>query len=345
MPKVANFRAGSVIYFQGDLSDKIYILQSGKVVSSYTDIDTGKDLREFIQTGEFFGVKSALGKYPREETAAVIEDANVLVFTVPEFEQFSMANTRIIMKMLKVFSNQLRRIHKQVETLLEKGEGEDPEAGLYKTGEYYLKNRMYSQARYVFSRYLTYYPAGKMADGAARNLEIADTCISRHGDGKGPVPQYVPSPQGSGRAQTQVPQAQNKPVAAKQELNDAAKAYYNGMGIFGQGKYREAALEFKKIIDSGDEEYSRKASFDFGRCLFMLGQYDACIKHFTQIVQQDPQHPELSDILFHLGQSYGKKGDKDRAIGFLKKILTMEKDEDNSTYIKAKKALRALQEA
>ena len=156
MPKAANYRANSVIYFQGDvISDKIYILQSGQVVVNYTDIETGKDLREVIQTGEFFGVKSALGKYPREENAVVVSDAQVLIFTVPEFEQFVSANTRIILKMLRVFSNQLRRIHKQVENLMEKSEALSPEIGLFRTGEYYLKNRMYSQAKYVFSRYLT----------------------------------------------------------------------------------------------------------------------------------------------------------------------------------------------
>ena len=41
-----------------------------------------------------------------------------MVFSVPEFEQLATKNTRIITKMLKVFSNQLRRIHKQVQTLL-----------------------------------------------------------------------------------------------------------------------------------------------------------------------------------------------------------------------------------
>jgi len=42
MPKAANYRANSVIYFQGDLSDRIFILQSGQVVLGYSDIETGK---------------------------------------------------------------------------------------------------------------------------------------------------------------------------------------------------------------------------------------------------------------------------------------------------------------
>src|SRR5208337_973353 len=145
------------------------------------DIETAKEIRETIQTGEFFGVKSALGKYPREENAVVLSDAQVLIFTVPEFEVFAQAQTRIIMKMLKVFSNQLRRVHKQVDNLLEKNEAESPEAGLFKAGEYYLKARQYSQAKYIFSRYLTYYPAGRLAEQASRYLEAAEGGSVKYG--------------------------------------------------------------------------------------------------------------------------------------------------------------------
>ena len=72
MPKVGTYRANSVIYFQGDLGDKIFVLQRGRVTLNYNDIETGKLIREIIQTGEFFGVKSALGRYPREENAVVL---------------------------------------------------------------------------------------------------------------------------------------------------------------------------------------------------------------------------------------------------------------------------------
>ncbi|HPE36875.1 MAG TPA: Crp/Fnr family transcriptional regulator, partial [Spirochaetales bacterium] len=148
MPKLAAFRSNSVIYFNGDVADKVYVLQSGRVSLNYTDIENGKDIHEVIERGEFFGVKSSLGHYPREENAVVLQDASVLAFTVPEFEQFASSNTRIILKMLKVFSNQLRRIHGQVENLMENQTSVNPENGLFRAGEYYLRNRLYSQARY-----------------------------------------------------------------------------------------------------------------------------------------------------------------------------------------------------
>ena len=354
MPKAGLYRANSVIYFQGDLSDKIFILQSGTVSLNYTDIENGKEIHEIIEKGEFFGVKSALGKYPREENAVVLADAQVLTFSVPEFEVFAQANTRIIMKMLKVFSNQLRRVHKQVENLLEKSEAESPEAGLFAAGVYYLKNRQYSQARYIFGRYLTYYPAGKLAEQATRYLDMAEGATMKYGDGKGPAPLVVEATRGAPKGREPSEEAEGKGEAARaskanenpgEQLSDAAKHYYDAVSLFSQEKYKEALSSFKRIADAAeDEEYAEKALYDMGRCLFMLAQYDAVIRHLTQFVQAYPKNPDLIDSLFWLGQSYEKKGDADRAKGFYKKIIAMESDEDASVRLKAKKALRLLEE-
>jgi TolA-binding protein len=354
MPKVGTYRANSVIYFQGDQGDRVFVLQRGKVSLNYSDIETGKPIREIIQTGEFFGVKSALGHYPREENAVVLEDANVLTFTVPEFEAFSMSNTRIIIKMLKVFSNQLRHIHKQVENLMENPSAVNAEMGLFKTGEYYLRNRMYSQARYVLSRYLTYYPTGKMAESAGRYLETAEASFSRYGDGKGPSPlagapasaQAMPPSSFSvdSEASDEPPQyATANKTSEGASLSDLAKDYYNAVSLFSQEKYQDAFKALKVIAEAGDEsEYVAKAQFDMGRCLFALGQWDMSIKHFTGIVQNAPKHPDMADILFIMGQSWDKKGDKAKAKAFYSKVLSMPGDEDSSARIKAKKALNAL---
>lgn len=355
MPKVGTYRANSVIYFQGDQGDKIFVLQRGKVSLNYNDIETGKLIREIIQTGEFFGVKSSLGHYPREENAVVLEDANVLAFTVPEFEAFSMSNTRIIIKMLKVFSNQLRHIHKQVENLMENPTAVNAEIGLFKTGEYYLRNRMYSQARYVLGRYLTYYPAGKMAEQAGRYLESAEAALARYGDGKGPAPlagtqaAAQAASQASGQTRQEAPEdAAPKPAAQIRPtdgagLSDVAKDYYNAVSLFSQEKYQDALKSLKRIVDMGEEsEYVAKAQFDMGRCLFALGQWELSIKHFTAIVQSAPKHPDMGDILYIMGQCWDKKGDKAKAKAFFTKVLSMPGDDDSSARIKARKALGAM---
>ncbi|MDR0600359.1 MAG: cyclic nucleotide-binding domain-containing protein [Treponema sp.] len=326
MPKPLQYRTGSVIYFQGDAADRVFILQSGTVSLSYQDIETGEDARDTVQPGEFFGVKSALGRYPREENAIAIHDASILGFTVPEFEVLAQANTRIIMKMLKVFSNQLRRVHHQVSNLIEKTEEVPAETGLFNAGEYYLKNKRFHHARYVFSRYLTYHPSGRHAAQAAKNLELAE---AQAGGGSISAARLASSPAAVPRSPAQ--------------QGEAAKAYYDAVSLISQEKYQQAFLAFMKITEAEeDPEYVAKSSYEVGRCLFLLNKFDECIKHFTALITKYPRHPDLGGGLYFMGQSYEKLGRKDQAVTFYKKILTMTADEDDAVGVKAKRALKAL---
>ena len=328
MPKPMQYRSGSLIYFQGDPANTVYILQGGKVNLVYQDIETGQDVHDLVQPGEFFGVKSALGRYPREENAVAITDSTLMAFSVPEFEALAMANTRIIMKMLKVLSNQLRKIHKQVSSLMATEE-QNPEAGLFSVGEYYLKAKNYGQARYIFSRYLTYYPSGRNAAQAANNLQQAEIALAKAGG----------SPQGAAE-----PNLPGEEPAARHELTDAAKPYYDAVSLISQQKYQQAYLSFKKIVDANaDAEYVAKSTFEIGRCLFLLSKFEDCIRYYTMMITKYPRHPDLADALFYMGQSYEKGSRRDQAQTFYKKILSMPGDEESGTKIKARRALKALE--
>ncbi|MDR1469621.1 MAG: cyclic nucleotide-binding domain-containing protein [Spirochaetaceae bacterium] len=179
MPKLIYFKPEMTVYIEGDASENVYILQSGQVNLIYTDIETGNVRRDVLQQGEFFGVKSALGKYPREETANVIRDSTVIVFTVPEFEAVALKNPRIIIQMLKVYSGQLRKISRLMSALKFQSRirrdnnnsagkaGEHgampPDGGLYKIGIHYFYKTNFEEAKYVFGKYLQSYPNGSHA--------------------------------------------------------------------------------------------------------------------------------------------------------------------------------------
>ena len=78
MPKAVQYTKGSIIYFSGDRDERVFILQQGIVILTSTDIETGTAVTEQIRNGEFFGVKSSLGRFPREETATVVTDTIVV---------------------------------------------------------------------------------------------------------------------------------------------------------------------------------------------------------------------------------------------------------------------------
>ena len=327
MPKPLQFKTGSLVYFQGDPADKVFILQSGRVNLVYQDIETGQDVHDMVSPGEFFGVKSALGRYPREENAMAVQDAVIVAFTVPEFEALAMANTRIIMKMLKVLSNQLRKIHKQVSSLMSTEE-QNPEAGLFGVGEYYLKSKNYSQARYVFSRYLTFYPTGRNAAQAANNLQQAEAALLREGSSAG-----MDTPAFSGET-----------PAAKHDLAGSAKIYYDAVSMISQQKYQQAYQTFSRILEANeDAEYVAKSSFEIGRCLFLMSKFEECIRHYTAMITKYPKHPDLADALFFMGQSYEKTNREDQAMTFYRKILSIPGNEEDSSRVKARRALKALE--
>ena len=335
-PKAVNYKANSIVYFRGDVNEKVFVLKSGRVVLKYNDIETGQEMQDLIQTGEFFGVKSALGKYPREETAVVLHDSSMVTFSVPEFEQVALKTPRIIMKMLQVFSTQLRRIHKQVRNLLSTGEQVSPEVGLFKIGEYYVKRKRYSEAHYAFQRYLTYYPGGKFASEAASGVQLCEKYVSLNASDShedvGPPPEMESKPK----------VAAEPGASSGRTMSDAAKAYYNAVSLFSQQKFQEALDEFTRIVnESQDKEYAMKGLFEVGRCLFSLENFDECIKHYTTMIQKYPKHPDLVDALYYVGSSHEKSGNSGKAQGFYKKILSMSSD-DMPVHRKARKALRAL---
>ncbi|MDR2741364.1 MAG: cyclic nucleotide-binding domain-containing protein [Treponema sp.] len=367
MSKMLFYRGGSVIYFQGDGADKICIVQKGSVRVTYQNIETGDDENETLQPGEFFGVKSALGRYNREENAVAVQDSVIMTMSVGEFEQFAMANTRIVMKMLKVFSNQLRRIHRQVTSLIVKEEQPSPEAGLFRVGEYYLKNKRYAHARYVFTSYLTYYPEGEKAAEATKGLETAEAMLSEETDVQisslpssgtgfivGAGGSFALGTAGfSSLSGSQAPPGGKSTdfgttgpgkdsAASVSKQTGTAKAYYGAVSLITQKKYQQAYAALQTIIKSGaDQEYAAKSSFDMGRCLFLMGKYNDCIQHLGQVISNYPKHPELGTALFFMGQAYEKIGYRDQAAAFYKKILTVVAGEE-AVYSKAKRALQDL---
>lgn len=167
MPKAISYSKGSIIYFEGDRDDRIFILQRGLVLLSSTDIETGEPVSEQVKSGEFFGVKSALGHFQREETATVVADSLAVSLTVQEFELMFSNNKALIMKMLRVFSNQLRMIHRKTESILN-NVMEDQQTGMLAVAKSFVDDEQYRSACDVYLKFLKRYPDTPRKDEVAK---------------------------------------------------------------------------------------------------------------------------------------------------------------------------------
>ena len=309
MPKSAHYNAGSVVYVEGDVDDRIYILKSGRIMLKSIDIETGEDVQDLIQTGEFFGVKSALGHYPREEDAVALSDAQVVQFNVQEFEQLATNNTRITLKMLKVFSGQLRRIHHKVSMRLNQDDETDSETGLHQSAKFYFTKNQFQRAAYIWQRYLALYPQGRYANEATtqldRSVQSAGVQQERHSERDGDGTQQQ----------------------AKTALSDAGTRYFEAETAFANERFDEAIAAFERVVAADDTEYSLKARYEIGRALFAKEHYEEAIRHFSQLAQQVPRLPQMPDLLYMVGTAYGRNGDAARAKAFLAKAQTAAEDQ------------------
>jgi CRP-like cAMP-binding protein len=156
MPKAMQYTKGSIVYFSGDKDERIFILQKGILVLTSTDIETKLPVTEQVKSGEFFGVKSALGHFPREETATALTDSVAVVLTVQEFEQIFSGNSQVIMKMLRVFSNQLRQVHKKTESILN-NITEDQQTGMIAVARSFYDDEQYLSCCDVCTKFLSLY--------------------------------------------------------------------------------------------------------------------------------------------------------------------------------------------
>ena len=168
------YNKGSIIYFAGDRDDRVFILQKGCVIISTTDIETNLPVTEQIKNGEFFGVKSALGHFPREETATVLIDSVCLSLTVQEFETIFSSNKTLILKMLRVFSNQLRKVHTQIEEILNKGQNINRQSGLLGVAQAFFHDEKWRSCADVCLRYLKYYPNSADENAVKKMFVTAD---------------------------------------------------------------------------------------------------------------------------------------------------------------------------
>jgi len=164
MPKSIPFMKGSIIYFSGDKDDRIFILQKGMIILTSTDCETGLPVTEYVKEGEFFGVKSALGHFPREETVTVVSDSVVISMTVAEFEKMFSNNKQLIMKMLKVFSNHLRAVHKKIEMILNSGKEINIQAGMLAVAQSFYDEEKYRSCCDICLKFLKLYPNAVVKD-------------------------------------------------------------------------------------------------------------------------------------------------------------------------------------
>jgi tetratricopeptide (TPR) repeat protein len=329
------YKSGSIIYFENDKSEYIYILKGGKVVLTTTKLDTGEEVKEEVRQGEFFGVKSALGKYPREETAQTMGNTTVLVLTPADFERLVLKNATVVKKMLRVFSNQLRRIVKMERSVLGEGEIVNPDAELFKIGEYYYKAGVVKHAQYAYKRYMEYYPDGERAAVAMKRIRGIDAGEPAPADidGFDAAPAPAPAKNAGGENASEDDSGKSSDMidfdATHEEETGSGKAggtmaLSDEMDDFLADNNSAGLDDFS--LDSSADESSPRGLNDAADASYAKGNYSTALEYYQKIISLNksasPDEKKLFEKAhYNAGRCLMEMAKPKDALDILSKIL------------------------
>lgn len=320
MPKAITYKSNSVVYFAGDFDDRVFLLQTGSIALTSVDIETGEQVTNYIKEGEFFGVKSALGNFAREDNAIVLTNSVCLAFQVQEFESFAQSNSRIILQMIKVFSKQLRSIHKKLASLLDSTEEVEPEDGLFSVISTFYNSQHYDAATQVCIRYIQDYPQGKYRNDIIKILQNAKN-MQGHSFGVNLTQNDGPKIVSAGPESFSNMQATSTSMPM---TSSAQEAYKLAQKMFENGNASEAYKKFQEVIEATDvsEDIKVDSYIKAGRSLFDSGDYSRSIQLLIDFIRKFQKSPRIVEALVYVGLCYERMDKKADAATFYERALS-----------------------
>jgi len=104
---------------------------------------------------------------------------------------------------------------------------------------------------------------------------------------------------------------------------DARSLYDQGMEAFRTGNYGSAELLFRKIVDSGDEEYLDRAWFHLARSIFSKGKYDLALFEFKNFLNRCKTNSLAAESRYWMGESYYHMPDYPNAIEEFRRYISV----------------------
>jgi CRP/FNR family cyclic AMP-dependent transcriptional regulator len=111
------FKAGTVLFREGETGRDMYVVQQGKVTISMRVGDVEKILST-LGPGEFLGEMAILNNKPRSATATCAVDCKLLHVDAKTFEAMVRSSGEIALRMIKKLAERLQDANEQIENLL-----------------------------------------------------------------------------------------------------------------------------------------------------------------------------------------------------------------------------------
>ncbi len=112
-----NFRKGSYIYYQNDLSEHLYFLLDGRVSVNILSSNGSEKTLAIHEPGSFFGETAFFDGSPNFSNAYALKDSTILLFDKSHINQLMHDNPDIMLHIFEDMSRKIRLLSFQVESL------------------------------------------------------------------------------------------------------------------------------------------------------------------------------------------------------------------------------------
>lgn len=111
------FKKGQVIFFEGDVEDKLYIVNKGKIKIYKYNREGREQILYLLPEGEFIGDMSLLKKGKFQYNAEALEDTLICTIAKDDFDEIVTKNPEITLKILEVLHDRLIGLENLIQNL------------------------------------------------------------------------------------------------------------------------------------------------------------------------------------------------------------------------------------
>ncbi|WNH07585.1 Crp/Fnr family transcriptional regulator [Thalassobellus suaedae] len=113
------YKKKDYIYFEEDSSNKVYLIERGKVKIGYYSEDGEEVVKAILTRGELFGETAILGETKREEFAQSIDNGtNICPIGVETMHSLMRDNQAFSFKIYKIIGFKLKKLERRLQLLL-----------------------------------------------------------------------------------------------------------------------------------------------------------------------------------------------------------------------------------
>jgi CRP/FNR family transcriptional regulator, cyclic AMP receptor protein len=113
------YQKGDFVYFEKDVSNRLYLIEKGKVKIGYYNENGDEIVKVILTRGEIFGEKSLLGEENRNEFAQSVEsNTSICPINTDTMQTLLRNNTELSLKIYKFIGFRFKKLERRLEILL-----------------------------------------------------------------------------------------------------------------------------------------------------------------------------------------------------------------------------------